>query len=132
MPCSSRDAAHNEAKRRNDMIKSELVQKLAKQTPHLYPRDLDKVVNAILGTIGDALARGDRVELRGFGMFSVKRHDARTGHNPRTGDIVVVSEKAAPLFKASKEMRRRLNPASPVSAARQVETDVGINRRTDA
>ena len=69
------------------MIKSELVLKIAEQNPHLYQRDVEKIVNAILDTIGDALARGDRVELRGFGAFSVKKRDARTGRNPRTGDI---------------------------------------------
>jgi integration host factor subunit beta len=98
------------------MIKSELVQKLAEQNPHLYSRDIEKIVNTILGTIGDALAQGDRVELRGFGTFAVKKRDARTGRNPKTGDLVVVFEKAVPVFKSGKEMRRRLNPASPVRA----------------
>ncbi|WP_114948055.1 integration host factor subunit beta [Microvirga calopogonii] len=97
------------------MIKSELVQKLAKQNPHLYQRDVEKIVNAILGTIGDALAQGNRVELRGFGTFTVKKRDARTGRNPKTGDLVAVSEKVAPVFKTGKEMRQRLNPASPKS-----------------
>src|SRR3954451_19088352 len=95
------------------MIKSELVQKLAKQNPHLYPRDIEKIVNAILGTIGEALAQGDRVDLRGFGTFAVKTRGARTGRNPSTGDLVLVSEKAVPVFKTGKEMRRRLNPTPP-------------------
>jgi integration host factor subunit beta len=95
------------------MIKSELVQKLAEQNSHLYPRDIDKIVNAILGTIGDALAQGDRVELRGFGTFVVKKRGARTGRNPKTGDLVAVFEKAVPVFKTGKEMRQRLNPTSP-------------------
>jgi integration host factor subunit beta len=94
------------------MIKSELVQRLAEQNPHLYSRDIEKIVNAILGTIGDALAQGDRVELRGFGTFAVKNRGARTGRNPKTGDLVAVSEKAVPVFKTGKEMRRRLNPTS--------------------
>ena len=91
------------------MIKSELVQKIAERNPHLYQRDVENIVNAILDTITDALARGDRVELRGFGAFSVKKRDARTGRNPRTGETVSVSEKVIPVFKTGKEMRLRLN-----------------------
>jgi integration host factor subunit beta len=91
------------------MIKSELVLKIAEQNPHLYQRDVEILVNAILDTIADALARGDRVELRGFGAFSVKRREARKGRNPRTGAAVAVSEKAIPVFKTGKEMRLRLN-----------------------
>jgi integration host factor subunit beta len=92
------------------MIKSELVLKLAEQNPHLYQRDVENIVNAILDTIADALGRGDRVELRGFGAFAVKKRDARTGRNPRTGAAVSVSEKVVPVFKTGKEMRQRLNP----------------------
>jgi len=91
------------------MIKSELVSKLTEQKPHLYQREIEQVVNAILDTIADALARGDRVELRGFGAFAVKRRDARTGRNPRTGETVPVEEKVIPVFKTGKEMRQRLN-----------------------
>ena len=94
------------------MIKSELVQKLAEQNPHLYQRDIEKIVNAILDTISDALAQGGRVELRGFGTFAVKKRGARTGRNPRTGKSVQVSEKFVPVFKTGKEMRQRLNLAS--------------------
>ncbi|MEH3119120.1 MAG: integration host factor subunit beta [Methylorubrum populi] len=93
------------------MIKSELVLKIAEQNPHLYQRDVETLVNAILDTIADALAQGDRVELRGFGAFSVKRREARRGRNPRTGESVAVSEKAIPVFKTGKEMRLRLNQA---------------------
>ena len=92
------------------MIKSELVQRIAEKNPHLYQRDIEKVVNAVLNGITDALVRGDRVELRGFGAFSVKRRDARLGRNPRRGDHVKVVEKAVPFFKTGKEMRERLNP----------------------
>lgn len=92
------------------VIKSELVQRIAEKNPHLYQRDIEKVVNAVLNGITDALVRGDRVELRGFGAFSVKRRDARLGRNPRTGDHVAVVEKAVPFFKTGKEMRERLNP----------------------
>jgi integration host factor subunit beta len=91
------------------MIKSELILKIAESNPHLYQRDLENIVNAILETIGDAMARGDRVELRGFGAFSVKKRDARTGRNPRTGEAVSVTEKLIPVFKTGKEMRQRLN-----------------------
>ncbi|GJD98616.1 integration host factor subunit beta [Methylobacterium isbiliense] len=93
------------------MIKSELVLRIAEQNPHLYQRDVENIVNAILDTIADALARGDRVELRGFGAFSVKRREARRGRNPRTGAAVAVAEKAIPVFKTGKEMRLRLNEA---------------------
>lgn len=93
------------------MIKSELVLKIAEQNPHLYQRDVETLVKAILDTIADALSRGDRVELRGFGAFSVKRREARRGRNPRTGEAVAVSEKAIPVFKTGKEMRQRLNEA---------------------
>ena len=91
------------------MIKSELVLKIAEQNPHLYQRDVEKIVNAILDTIGDALARGDRVELRGFGAFSVKKRDARMGRNPRTGEAVEVEQKHVPFFKTGKLLRDRLN-----------------------
>ena len=91
------------------MIKSELIERIADQNPHLYQRDVEKIVNAILDTITTALARGDRVELRGFGMFRVKRRNARTGRNPRDGSEVPVSEKVFPTFKTSRDMHRRLN-----------------------
>jgi integration host factor subunit beta len=100
------------------MIKSELVIKLAEQNPHLYQRDIEQVVNAILDTISDALAQGGRVELRGFGTFTVKKREARTGRNPRTGEAVSISEKVAPVFRTGKEMRHRLNPASPTRVKR--------------
>jgi integration host factor subunit beta len=91
------------------MIKSELVQRVAAQNPHLYQRDVENIVNAIFGEIVDALGRGDRVELRGFGAFSVKNRPARTGRNPRTGAHVAVDQKHVPFFKTGKEMRERLN-----------------------
>ena len=91
------------------MIKSELVTKIAAANPHLYQRDVESVVNAILDSITSALARGDRVELRGFGAFAVKSRPARLGRNPRTGESVPVCEKMVPMFKSGKEMRERLN-----------------------
>ena len=91
------------------MIKSELVRRMTARNPHLYQRDIEHIVDAILDEIVGALANGDRVELRGFGAFSVKHRFARTGRNPRTGDKVPVSEKVVPFFKTGKEMRERLN-----------------------
>ena len=91
------------------MIKSELVQRISERNPHLYQRDVEKIVNAILEEITKALIAGDRVELRGFGAFSVKRRNARQGRNPRTGAKVSVDEKLVPFFKTGKEMRERLN-----------------------
>ncbi|MEL6576139.1 MAG: integration host factor subunit beta [Pseudomonadota bacterium] len=91
------------------MIKSELIQKIAEENPHLYQRDVEKIVSTVFEEITSALARGDRVELRGFGAFSVKIRDARTGRNPRTGEAVPVPEKKVPFFKAGKDMRERMN-----------------------
>jgi integration host factor subunit beta len=92
------------------MLKSELIEKLAEQNPHLYRQDVEDIVNAILDTIAAALERGERVELRGFGAFTAKRRGARAGRNPRSGAVVAVSEKVLPMFKMSREMLRRLNP----------------------
>lgn len=91
------------------MIKSELVARLSAANPHLFQRDVEKIVATIFDEISDALARGDRVELRGFGAFSVKHRPSRMGRNPRTGDAVQVDEKNVPFFKAGKELRDRLN-----------------------
>jgi len=91
------------------MIKSELVQRVASQNPRLYQRDIEKIVSAILDEMVEALRRGDRVELRGFGAFSVKLRGARQGRNPRTGAVVAVAKKAIPAFKTGKEMRERIN-----------------------
>src|SRR5260221_11197061 len=91
------------------MIKSELVQRISTSNPHLYQRDVENIVNAILGEIIAAMARGDRVELRGFGAFSVKNRPARTGRNPRTGAHVSVDQQYSPSFKPGKEMPKRPN-----------------------
>jgi integration host factor subunit beta len=106
------------------MIKSELIDKLSEGNPHLMQRDVVKVVNVIFDEITNALTRGDRVELRGFGAFSVKHRPSRTGRNPRTGDQVEVTEKFVPYFKTGKELRLRLNPPAqppvkPAKAARK-------------
>ncbi|HEV2264094.1 MAG TPA: integration host factor subunit beta [Stellaceae bacterium] len=91
------------------MTKSELIQRLAERNPHLYQRDVERIVSTVFDEIAAALSRGDRVELRGFGAFSVKRRGARTGRNPRTGESVQVGEKHIPFFKTGKELRERLN-----------------------
>jgi integration host factor subunit beta len=91
------------------MIRSELIQIIAEENPHLFQRDVEKIVNTIFDEIIEAMARGDRVELRGFGAFSVKKRDARTGRNPRTGEAVDVEEKHVPFFKTGKLLRDRLN-----------------------
>ena len=91
------------------MTKSELILKLSESNPHLYQRDLERIVSSIFDEISTALSRGDRVELRGFGAFSVKTRDARTGRNPRTGQSVDVGKKFVPFFKSGKDLRERLN-----------------------
>ncbi len=91
------------------MIKSELIQQIAEDNPHLYQRDVERIVSTLFEEITAALSRGDRVELRGFGAFSVKKRDARMGRNPRTGAAVPVPEKVVPFFKAGKDLRERMN-----------------------
>jgi integration host factor subunit beta len=91
------------------MIKSELVQRLSAKCPHLYQRDVERIVNIVLDEIVEAFRNGDRVELRGFGTFTAKERIARTGRNPLTGAAVEVAAKKAPAFKPGKEMRERLN-----------------------
>lgn len=91
------------------MIRSELIQKLSDENPHLFQKDVERIVGAIFEEIIGALSEGNRVELRGFGAFSVKKRDARIGRNPRTGESVEVEEKHVPFFKAGKLLRDRLN-----------------------
>jgi integration host factor subunit beta len=86
-----------------------LIQKIAEENPHLYQRDVERIVSTLFDEIAGALARGDRVELRGFGAFSVKSRDARVGRNPRTGEAVQVPEKRVPFFKTGKDLRERMN-----------------------
>lgn len=92
------------------MIKSELVQKIADKHPHLFHRDVERLVFTVLNEIVLSMIRGDRVELRGFGAFSVRERRARGGRNPRTGTSVAVDAKLVPFFKTGKELRLRLNP----------------------
>ena len=94
------------------MTKSELIQRIAELNPHLYHRAVERIVTTIFEEISEALARGDRVELRGFGAFSFKQRDARVGRNPRTGAAVQVAEKHIPFFKTGKLLRERMNQNS--------------------
>jgi integration host factor subunit beta len=96
------------------MIKSELVGRLAQRYPHLYHRDIERIVSTLLDEIAQALSDGRRVELRGFGVFSVKVRSSRTGRNPRTGQPVNVGQKRAPFFRTGKELRERLNNGAAV------------------
>ena len=91
------------------MTKSELILRLSERNPHLYQRDVERIVATIFEEISNALARGERVELRGFGAFSVKQREARVGRNPRTGQSVHVDAKHIPFFKTGKQLRERLN-----------------------
>ncbi len=91
------------------MTKSELIMRLAEKNPHLYYRDVERIVSTVFDEIAGALSRGDRVELRGFGALSVKKRNARIGRNPRTGESVNVAEKHVPFFKTGKHLRQRLN-----------------------
>ncbi len=102
-------AAERRDHRGDKMIRSELIQKIADENPHLTQRHVERIVNTVFEEIILALSRGDRVELRGFGAFSVKARDARLGRNPRTGESVQVEEKNVPFFKTGKLLRDRLN-----------------------
>jgi integration host factor subunit beta len=95
------------------VIKSELVDRISSQNPHLYRQDAEKIVNSIFAEIASAMALGDRVELRGFGVFFVKLREGRTGRNPRTRALVSVGRKAVPFFRTGKTMKSRLNSRGP-------------------
>ncbi len=101
------------------MTKSELIQRLSQKYPHLYQRDIEVLVNTIFGEISTALADGNRVELRGFGAFSVRSRDPRAARNPKNGEIVNIGARNAIYFRTGKELRERINKqnASPKSAA---------------
>lgn len=91
------------------MTKSELISRIAELNPHLYQRDVERIVSTIFEEVSAALERGDRVELRGFGAFSVKSRDSRVGRNPRTGESVRVGAKTVPFFKTGKQLRELIN-----------------------
>lgn len=103
------------------MTKSELIQKLAERNPHLFLRDIEKIVDTVFDEISEALVDGDRVELRGFGAFSIKHRDARVGRNPRTGETVQVEAKRLPFFKTGKALRERLNEEKDSSQSNETE-----------
>ncbi|MDA9613838.1 integration host factor subunit beta [Pelagibacteraceae bacterium] len=96
------------------LIKSQLVQNITDQNPHLYIKDVERIINSIFSEITKSLAEGRRVELRGFGAFSVQKRKERIGRNPRTGDAVNVSAKYIPRFKQGKELRIKLNSTNKV------------------
>jgi len=100
------------------MTKSELIQKLADRNPHLFLRDIEKIVDTVFDEISETLVDGDRVELRGFGAFSIKHREARTGRNPRTGETVEVEAKRLPFFKTGKALRERLNDENDTGASK--------------
>jgi integration host factor subunit beta len=114
------------------MIKSELIQKIANANPHLFHRDIEKIVNILFDEIVATLARGDRVELRGFGAFTVKHRAPRTGRNPRTGTTVSVSEKFVPFFKTGKELRERLNnkPTTVAKPGRKAKVPKDVSKES--
>lgn len=91
------------------MIRSELLQELHKDNPELRAEEIEQVVDVFFDEITQRLAEGGRIELRGFGAFSTRDREARTGRNPRTGESVSVPAKRVPYFKAGKEIRKRLN-----------------------
>ena len=91
------------------MIKSDLMKMIAEENPHLYYRDIEKIINSILNEIILALENGKRVELRGFGAFAVKKRNARKGRNPKTGSKVDVKDKVVPYFKTGKGLRQKMN-----------------------
>lgn len=111
------------------MIKSELILRVAAENPHLYEADVERVVNTILGRISDALIDGDRVELRGWGSFTVAERGARTARNPRNGEAVSVETRRLPQFKSSKAMQTRMNPSGAVTGA---ELDAEVERLSRA
>lgn len=96
------------------LIKSQLVQNITDQNPHLYIKDVERIINSIFSEITKSLAEGRRVELRGFGAFSVQKRKERIGRNPRTGDAVNVSAKYIPRFKQGKELRIKLNSTNKI------------------
>ncbi len=95
------------------MTKSQLIAKLSKRFPHLYQRDVEVLVNTVLGEISNGLVQGDRIELRGFGAFSIRKREPRVARNPKNGAAVTVSERFAIYFRAGKELRERINKALP-------------------
>jgi len=105
------------------MTKAELIAEIAADNPHLRTSDVERVVSTILDGIADAMIRGDRVELRGFGTFTNRRRRGRTARNPRTGEPVAVAEKVVPFFKPGRDIRERINRGVPPPDSRPVRLD---------
>ena len=101
------------------LIKSKLIQNITEANPHLFVRDVERIVNTIFNEITQSLADGKRVELRGFGAFSVQHRKQRAGRNPRTGEAVQVEEKFIPRFKTGKELRIKLNSKNNTTVSRE-------------
>ena len=91
------------------MLRSELIARLAEENPNLKAREIEKIVDVIFDEIAAALERGDRVELRGFGAFSVRKREARTGRNPRTGAAIKIKAAKSPKFRAGKALKDAVN-----------------------
>ena len=90
------------------MTKSDLIERVAQQLPHISKKDTETVVNTIFDSMTESLKQGDRIEIRGFGSFQVKIREAREGRNPKTGDEVKIPAKRAPFFKVGKELKERI------------------------
>tara|TARA_B100001094_G_C17602248_1_gene517158 strand:+ start:197 stop:517 length:321 start_codon:yes stop_codon:yes gene_type:complete len=103
------------------LIKSQLIQNITDANPHLFVRDVERIVNTIFNEITNSLAEGNRVELRGFGAFSVQHRKARVGRNPKTGEAVEVEEKFIPRFKTGKELRVKLNSKNNIINNQTIE-----------
>ena len=108
------------------LIKSQLIQNITDQNPHLYIKDVERIINTIFSEITKSLAEGRRVELRGFGAFSVQKRKERVGRNPRTGDAVKVLEKHIPRFKSGKELRIKLNSTNRIDNSQSSIDDTDI------
>ena len=94
------------------MTKSELIDALAKKQPHLALKDVELAVKCIIEKMNQALSSGERIEIRGFGSFSLHKRPPRMGRNPKTGESVALAEKHVPHFKPGKELRVRVDAAS--------------------
>ncbi|OJY63736.1 MULTISPECIES: integration host factor subunit beta [unclassified Rhizobium] len=105
------------------MIKSELIELISSRRPFLHLNDAEKIVDAILEEMSEALMRGDRVELRGFGAFSIRHRPPKSGRNPKTNTSIFIEQKWVPFFKAGKEMQERLNAARKFDASRPSPAD---------
>ncbi|MEB2346402.1 MAG: integration host factor subunit beta [Deltaproteobacteria bacterium] len=93
------------------MTKSGLIEQVAERTPHISKKDTEVVVNTIFDAMTDALRRGERIEIRGFGSFQVKVREARDGRNPKTGEMVNIPAKRTPFFKVGKELKEMVDRA---------------------